>query len=154
MSEHEHSDKSSPSSSHKNLIRVVAAEVEQEGAFLLTQRRPHASFPLHWEFPSGRVEEGEQDTQALKRELMERLGVEISIGDCTMFVKQEYEDYILDFYVYRCSIQEGSEPKILKVNDWRWVHPQEMESYPFPPADAHSIKRLLEESELDESKIK
>ena len=133
----------------KELIRVVAAEVENEGAFLLTQRRPHATFPLHWEFPSGRVEPGEKDVDALQRELIERLGVKITVGDCTMFVKQEYEDYILDFYVYRCVILEGEEVRSLKVNDWRWVHPQDMESYPFPPADAHSIKRILDESARD-----
>jgi len=144
MSEQDHPKDSAPLA-NKELIRVVAAEVEQEGAFLLTQRRPQASFPLHWEFPSGRVEDGEADSEALQRELMERLGVKSEVGECTMFVKQEYEEYVLDFYVYRCALAEGETPEALKVNDWRWVHPQEMESYPFPPADAHSIKRLLEE---------
>lgn len=146
MSKQDHRDTGSAPTPHKELIRVVAAEVEREGAFLLTQRRPHASFPLHWEFPSGRVEEGEVDSDALQRELMERLGVEITVGDCTMFVKQEYDEYVLDFYVYRCVLAEDQSPASLKVNDWRWVCPQEMESYPFPPADAHSIKRLLDES--------
>ena len=128
----------------RELIRVVAAEVEEDGKFLLTQRRPQASFPLFWEFPSGRVEEGEEDADALARELQERLGVSVSVGECTMFVKQDYDDYTLDFYVYRCLISHDEPLQKLKVNDWRWVSPQEMESYPFPPADAHSIKRLLE----------
>jgi 8-oxo-dGTP diphosphatase len=132
--------------SAKEMIRVVAAEIEEGGSFLLTQRRPHATFPLYWEFPSGRVEEGESDEDALARELKERLGVSVSVGECTMFVKHEYEDYTLDFYVYRCLISHDQAPQALKVNDWRWVHPQEMESYPFPPADADSIKRLLEGS--------
>jgi len=144
MSEQKREPLESPAA--KLMIRVVAAEVERAGDFLLTQRRPQASFPLFWEFPSGRVEEGERDEEALKRELSERLGVEAEVGDCTMFVKQEYDDYILDFYVYRCVIPEAAEIKALKVNDWRWVNPQEMESYPFPPADAHSIKRILDEA--------
>ena len=55
--------------SQKKGIRVVAAEVEHEGRFLITQRRPNAMLPLLWEFPSGRVEEGESDEEALRREL-------------------------------------------------------------------------------------
>lgn len=127
----------------KRIIRVVAAEVEEEGRFLITQRRAHATFPLFWEFPSGKVEPEERDDVALRRELMERLGVHVTVGECTMFVKQEYEDYTLDFYVYQCSLTHDEPLQALKVNAWRWVHPHEMESYPFPPADAESIRRLL-----------
>ncbi len=127
----------------KRIIRVVAAEVEEDGRFLITQRRAHATFPLFWEFPSGKVEPGESDAVALQRELMERLGVHVTVGERTMFVKQDHDDYVLDFNVYQCSLTQDEPLRSLKVNDWRWVHPQEMESYPFPPADAESIRRLL-----------
>ena len=50
-------------------VRVVAAVIEQEGRFLITQRRPEAVLPMLWEFPGGRVEPGESDTAALQREL-------------------------------------------------------------------------------------
>ena len=128
----------------KELIRVVAAEIEREGSFLITQRREKASFPLLWEFPSGRVEEGESDEKALCRELKERLGVDTEVGECTMFVKHDYPEYVLHFYVYQCSLSSDADLKSLKVKDWRWVHPGEMESYPFPPADAETIKALIE----------
>ena len=127
----------------KRIIRVVAAEIEEEGRFLLTQRRPQATFPLFWEFPSGKVEPEEGDEEALRRELMERLGVHVTVGERTMCVKQEYEDYMLDFCVYQCALTRDEPLRALKVNDWRWVHPQDMEAYPFPPADAESIRRLL-----------
>jgi 8-oxo-dGTP diphosphatase len=61
-------------------IRVVAAVIEREGSYLITQRRPAAVLPLLWEFPGGRVEEGETDTAALKREVLHRLGVDIEVG--------------------------------------------------------------------------
>ena len=85
----------------KTVLRVVAAEVERDGQFLITQRREQALFPLYWEFPSGKVETGESDEFALARELNERLGVKVEVGECTMFVKQEHEEYTLDFHVYQ-----------------------------------------------------
>jgi ADP-ribose pyrophosphatase YjhB (NUDIX family) len=54
-------------------IRVVVARIERGGRYLITQRMPHAVLPLLWEFPGGRVEEGEQDEDALVRELRENL---------------------------------------------------------------------------------
>ncbi|MBU0552074.1 (deoxy)nucleoside triphosphate pyrophosphohydrolase [Myxococcota bacterium] len=130
--------------SEKKSIRVVAAEIEQGGRFLITQRRPTAILPLLWEFPSGRVEEGESDEEALARELFERMGVEVEIGKLSMFIKHEYEDYCLDFCVYRCELRSET---ILKkhINDFRWVRPHEMEHYEFPPADFQTITRLLDE---------
>ena len=127
----------------KKLIRVVAAEIEFEGRFLITQRREHALFPLYWEFPSGKVEHGESDQEALTREIQERLGVQVVVGFCTMYVKHEYDEYTLDFYVYQCSLNSNATPKPLRVKDWKWVSTKEMEHYPFPPADAYTIQKLL-----------
>ncbi len=127
----------------KTVLRVVAAEVERDGQFLITQRREQALFPLYWEFPSGKVETGESDEFALARELNERLGVKVEVGECTMFVKQEHEEYTLDFHVYQCRLPSDQLPQSLKVRDWKWVHPHEMESYPFPPADAQTTRKLI-----------
>ena len=134
----------------KKVLRVVAAEVERDGQFLITQRREQALFPLYWEFPSGKVEPGESDEFALARELKERLGVNVEVGTCTMFVKQEHDDYTLDFHVYQCTLPSDQVPKALNVRDWKWVHPHEMESYPFPPADAQTTRKLIAQ-ESDES---
>lgn len=137
--------------STKQVLRVVAAEVEQHGQFLITQRREQAIFPLYWEFPSGKVEPGESDEEALKRELQERLGVKVNVGACTMYVKQEHDDYTLNFYVYQCDLPSGQTPQALKVLNWRWVHPHEMEDYPFPPADAQTTRRLIAQESEDDS---
>ena len=134
----------------KQVLRVVAAEVERDGQFLITQRREQAIFPLYWEFPSGKVEPGESDEEALHRELKERLGVNVKVGACTMFVKQQHDDYTLDFYVYQCELPSDQIPRALKVLNWKWVHPHEMESYPFPPADAQTTRRLIAQEGEDE----
>ena len=129
----------------KPTLRVVAAEVERNGQFLITQRREQAIFPLYWEFPSGKVEPNESDEAALKRELAERLGVEVRVGARTMSVQQEHDDYILLFYVYQCELPSDQIPRALKVLDWRWIHPHEMAAYPFPPADAQTTRRLIDQ---------
>ena len=129
-------------------IRVVAAELERDGLFLITQRRAGAIFPNLWEFPSGRVEAGESDEEALRRELTERLDAEIEVGEISLFIHHDYEGYSIDFYVYRCRLlSPESEIHARRVQQWRWVPVQEMGNYDFPPADAESIRLLLERSE-------
>lgn len=126
----------------ENTIRVVAAEIERDGKYLITQRRPEATLPLLWEFPSGKVEDGESDEDALKREIMERLDAEIAVAELSMFIKHEYETYALDFCVYRCTlVSETVTPKA--VHACKWVYPSEMGDYEFPPADAQTISKLL-----------
>ncbi len=123
-------------------VRVVAAEIHKEGQFLITQRRPSAVFPLLWEFPSGKVEPGETDEEALKREILERLGVEIAIDGLSMELHHDYEDYGLDFVVYSCRLLSENLQK-LRVNDWRFVAPSELDQYQFPAADFQTVQRLL-----------
>ena len=125
-------------------IRVVAAEIEQDGHYLITQRNPHAVLPLLWEFPGGRVEQGESDSQALARELKEGMGIEVAVGERSLSVSHEYERYTLDLMVYRASIEEG-EPKCLKVHAIQWVKPSDFSKYKFPGADQATVDQLLGE---------
>lgn len=122
-------------------IRVVAAEIERDGRFLITQRRPKASMPLLWEFPGGRVEQDETDAVALAREIYARLGIVIEVGEQILLVSHEYTDYAIDLAVYR-AIGEG-EVAALQVHDYRWVLPKEFDQYEFPGADAHTVEQLL-----------
>jgi 8-oxo-dGTP diphosphatase len=126
----------------KPLIKVVAALIEKDGRYLIAQRTSHATFPLHWEFPGGKVEQGETDEEALKREMMEELGIEVSVG--ALFEREVhcYDAFSVDFRVFRCEIVKG-EPKALHCADFRFVTLEEMGSYRFPPADEKAIGVLL-----------
>jgi 8-oxo-dGTP diphosphatase len=123
-------------------IRVVAALVENNGRYLITQRRPTAVLPLLWEFPGGRVEETETDAEALQREMRHRLGVEISVGQLISCVTHPYERYVVDLYLYECRIGK-EEPHPRNVHAFRWATSSEFDQYPFTPADEASMNKLL-----------
>jgi len=123
-------------------IRVVCAVVERDGRYLITQRRASAVLPLLWEFPGGRVEAGESDEDALRRELMHRLGVDVRVGQMISYVNHPYERYAVDLYLYECELI-GGQPQPVFVSDFRWATSKEFESYAFTPADEASVSQLL-----------
>ena len=123
-------------------IRVVGAMIEKEGKYLITQRPPRATLPLLWEFPGGRVEPGETDEEALARELAEEMGISASVGERVIHVEHAYENYDIDFCVYRC-LHVSGQIQHVGVNDHRWVRPHELDQYEFPAADEKTIAKLL-----------
>ena len=126
-------------------IRVVAAVLEREGRYLITQRRPTAVLPLLWEFPGGKVEPGETDAQALKRELAHRLGAAIECGKLISFVSHPYEHYAVDLFLYECRLT-SDKLEARNVNAFKWVGSHEFEQYAFTPADEASMNKLLGET--------
>jgi len=128
--------------SQPRTIRVVAAVLEKEGRYLITQRRATAVLPLMWEFPGGRVEDGETDAHALKREVRHRLGAEIEVGKLISFVSHPYEHYVVDLFLYECTLL-GETLEGRNVNAFQWVTSAEFDQYPFTPADEASMNKLL-----------
>lgn len=127
----------------KEVIRVVAAVIEHEGRYLLTQRNPGAVFPLLWEFPGGRAEQGESEMAALSREVVERIGVEVAVFEKLGEHVHDYDDYEVHLSMFACTLPAGAEPHAAGVNDIRWVTSAEMDEYEFPPADESSMIKLL-----------
>src|SRR5437667_11891504 len=72
--------------------RVVAALIEEDGKLLVCQRTRHQTMPLKWEFPGGKIEEGEQPRDALRRELEEELAINASIGDEVARIRHDYKN--------------------------------------------------------------
>lgn len=124
-------------------IRVVAAVIEREGRYLITQRRPTAVLAGLWEFPGGKVEAGESDETALMREVGERVGVAIEVKGKMAERTHHYEGYSVDLILYQGVIPPGQEPRALRVADFKWAASSEFEKYPFPAADQVSTDLLL-----------
>ncbi|MEZ4322991.1 MAG: (deoxy)nucleoside triphosphate pyrophosphohydrolase [Myxococcota bacterium] len=127
-------------------VRVVTAEIQRNGAYLLTQRLPHAVLPLLWEFPGGRVHDDESDRDALVRSVQARIGCRARVGELVMEVTHPYDTYDLTLAVYRCDIGTST-PKVEKVNDIAWVGPEQFADYRFPGADQKTVDLLLADQE-------
>ena len=126
-----------------HIIVVVAAEIrDSKGRYLLTQRNPHAVLPLLWEFPGGRVRDGETPEVALRRCLRDKLGVTIEVGERRLQVERDYETYHVQLQAWSAAISAGS-PSREDVWDYRWVKPSEFAEYTFPPADKETVDQLV-----------
>ncbi len=115
-------------------VIVAAALVRERGRILVTQRKEGSSHGLLWEFPGGKVEEGEDPREALKRELKEELDVDANVGTIFDTVFHFYPEYPILLLVYRCRIDKGS-LKPIGCRDLRWVTVRELRKLVMPPAD-------------------
>jgi len=122
-------------------VIVTAALIIEQGKILVTQRKKEASHGLLWEFPGGKVKEGEEPREALRREVKEELDVEVEVGLIFDAVFYSYPEYPILLLVYRCRIGKGS-LKPIGCNDLRWVNLRELETLAMPPADDPIRKHL------------
>lgn len=124
-------------------MRVVAALIRAGGRVLLTQRKPGRHLGLSWEFPGGKVEAGESDYEALKRELREELGVEVRVGSLCFETRHQYGAREMHLLVYRCRIVEG-EPRALDTHACEWVPEPRLMERSFLPADLPLVHGIVE----------
>jgi 8-oxo-dGTP diphosphatase len=122
-------------------VIVTAALIIEQGKILVTQRKKDSSHGLLWEFPGGKVKEGEEPRDALRRELKEELDVEVEVGMIFDAVFYSYPEYPILLLVYRCRIEKGS-LKPIGCHDLRWVNLRELEKLAMPPADDPIRKHL------------
>jgi 8-oxo-dGTP diphosphatase len=133
-------------------VIVTAALIIEQGRILVTQRKQDTSHGLLWEFPGGKVEEGEDPRQALRRELKEELDVEVEGGTLFDAVFHFYPEYPVLLLVFRCRVKKGS-LKPIGCHNLRWVILKELEKLAMPPAD-DPIRKHLCSSEKDFSPFK
>jgi 8-oxo-dGTP diphosphatase len=124
---------------------LVAAVVlaDAEGRVLIAKRPQGRSLAGLWEFPGGKVEQGEAPESALIRELAEELGIGIAPSDLTplTFVSHAYPDFHLLMPLYLCRRWRG-EPAAHEGQDLAWVRAEELSGYAMPPAD-EPLKAVL-----------
>jgi 8-oxo-dGTP diphosphatase len=128
----------------KPVVLVVAvALVDVDGRVLLAQRPPGKSLAGLWEFPGGKVHEGESPEYALVRELREELGIDTA-ASCLApftFASHAYDDFHLLMPLYVCRVWQGT-PIPLEGQALAWVRPNAMGKYPMPPADKPLVAML------------
>jgi 8-oxo-dGTP diphosphatase len=127
-------------------IIVTAGVIVEQGKILVTQRREDSPHGLLWEFPGGKVKEGEEPRKALRRELKEELDIEAEVGMIGEAVFHTYPEHPILLLTYHCRIEKGI-PKRIGCHDLRWVNPDELEKLDMPPADDPIRKRLCSSEE-------
>ena len=125
------------------MTEVVAALIWEDNRFLACQRPAHKARGLLWEFVGGKVEPGETREQALIRECQEELAVTVAVQDVFMEVDHVYPDLTVHLTLFNASIAEGI-PQKIEHNDLRWITVEEIDQYPFCPADEEILRRLKE----------
>lgn len=126
-------------------VLVSAAVLVEAGRVLVSQRKKGAHLEHLWEFPGGKVEPGEDPREALRRELVEELGVEADIGDVVEVTFHRYEEagkavLLLFFDATR---RPGSpEPEARDVADFAWADLAMLASARFPPADVPVLEKV------------
>lgn len=117
------------------MIKVVAALIENDGKYLIAKRSTGDFNTLEkWEFPGGKVENGENDFQAVEREIMEEFELQIIAQEFITNNIHTYPSNTIDLRLYRCKYIKG----IFKLNnhsEYKWVTLDEILSYDLAPAD-------------------
>jgi 8-oxo-dGTP diphosphatase len=121
-------------------VTVVAGVIERDGKILITRRRAGTHLAGLWEFPGGKPNPGERLDDALRREIAEELGAEVSVGPTLETVEWRYPDKAVRLIFFRCGIH--GEPRPLEGQEMAWVAPGDLARYEFPAADAVLLERL------------
>ncbi len=130
----------------KKHVKVAAALLFQDGKIFATKRgaSPYAYVAHKYEFPGGKIEEGERGEDAVKRELVEELNMDVEVGGLYACHTFEYPDFIITLSVYECTMRSDF---ILKEHeDYAWFAPAELKEEEWAPADADilaSLKRVF-----------
>lgn len=121
-------------------IEVVAAIIYKNGAYFATQRG-YGEFEGMWEFPGGKIELGETAESALKREIQEELGIDITVDKFLCTTDYDYPSFHLTMHCYLCRIISG-EIELREHKSARWLTVEALDSVEWLPADKEVIEKL------------
>ena len=131
------------------VIEVVAAVIKKDNKILATQRG-YGEFKGGWEFPGGKLEEGETKEQALIREIKEELNADIKVEDYICTVEYDYPNFHLTMHTYFCSLLSDNlellyhDEEKLEHEDMKWLNKDNLDTVEWLGADIEIVNKLKE----------
>ena len=123
------------------MIDVVAAVIQKNTKYLIAQRNRNKHFAFHWEFPGGKVDNGETFEIALKREIKEELSIDIKILKKVSSQKHKDDKINVNVHYFLCEHSDGK-INLFEHEDLKWVTKTGLFSYKMAPGDSKIIKFL------------
>lgn len=129
------------------IIKVVAAVIkslnDKGQTIILSTQRGYGEFKDSWEFPGGKIENGEIPKEALKREIMEELDTQIEVGTLIDTIEYDYPDFHLSMDCFWCEIVRGN--LVLKEHEnAKWLTKEQLQDVEWLPADIKLIENIRE----------
>jgi len=124
------------------MFHVVCAIIQCDNRILIAQRREHMTLPIKWEFPGGKVEDGENKQAALKREIKEELAMEIAVGEALKPVVYHYKNFSITLYPFLCTTISRQFVK-KEHKEIRWEELENLMDYDWAAADVPVVGELM-----------
>lgn len=122
-------------------IEVVAAVIVKDDGRIFATQRGYGEYKDKWEFPGGKIEAGETQQQALKREIKEELDTEITVDQFITTVEMNYEHFHLSMHCYFCHVLSGH-LKLVEAENAKWLAKEHLNSVDWLPADRKVLKSV------------
>lgn len=123
--------------------KVTAGIIFDNDLVLIAKRKSENKDKNKWEFPGGKVEEGETNEECLKRELFEEFGAEADIGGFFGETIYNYKDGSIQLIAFYASLR-SSQITLTVHEEYKWVKPEELNLFEFLPADVYFVNKLVE----------
>ena len=122
-------------------VKVVAAIISKNGKIFATQRG-YGDFKDGWEFPGGKVEQGESPEQAIIREIKEELGADIQVTGFLTTVEHDYPTFHLSMDCFWAELKEGSSVELLEHEAAKWLSLDSLDEVDWLPADIKVVEAI------------
>jgi len=127
---------------HKPHYKIAVGIIWNKGQILISKRRENGLLGGLWEFPGGKIEEGENAENCIIREIKEELGVCVKPTTFLKQIKHAYTHFSITMVAYNCDFLHGY-PQPLGCDDWRWIRPEQIKRLPFPKANHKLFDKII-----------